>query len=229
MIKIREVGEYILENIKEHLSVYIFAIFLLISVIVIFLKKYSSDVSATSQSASSLSPQIDVKSFEQTNVKVTKDIVVDLSGAVLNPGVYTIPEGSRIYEIIKKGGGVSNAASLAWVAKNINLSKKLSDSEKIYVPFDWELEKDEDINLLSLDQTEDGVIPPVLSSSGVVVNSKINVNKAGTAELDTLAGIGAVYVQKIIDNRPYKNITDFYANSGIPKSTVDKIKDLIGF
>ena len=168
------------------------------------------------------------------SAKTNKNIVVDLSGAVLNPGVYSIPEGSRVYEAIKKGGGVSNEASVIWVAKNINLAKKLSDSEKIYIPFDWELEKDSDSNLLPLEQT--GVNTVINFGSGEDTDvmhtsnsSKVNVNKAGAAELDTLPGIGAVYSQKIIDNRPYKDINEFYANSEIPKSTVDKIKDLIGF
>ncbi len=218
MIKIRE----LLERIKEHLSVYIFAIFLLISIAVIFLKKYSSNP---------IIPQTDIKTVEQTNIKVSKDIVVDLSGAVLNPGVYTIPEGSRVYEVIKKGGGVSNEASIAWTARNINLSKKLSDSEKIYVPFEWELENDSDINLLSFENSNNGGNTNITNTynNSNPNSSKINVNKASMTELDTLSGIGVVYAQRIIDNRPYKDINDFYANSGIPKSTTDKIKDLIGF
>lgn len=228
MTKIREVLENILENIKEHLSIYIFVVFLLISVAVIFLKKYSSN---------SLTPTPAGETLETTqSIKTGKTIVVDLSGAVVNPGVLTISEGSRVYEAIKKGGGVSNEASVVWVAKNINLSKKLSDSEKIYIPFDWELENDGDINLLPLDQTGDNIITVANSNSNgssnvtnIPNNSKINVNKASAVELDTLSGIGVVYAQKIIDNRPYKDIAEFYTNSEIPKSTIDKIKDLIGF
>ena len=133
-------------------------------------------------------------------------------------------------------GFTKKQQSILKYTKNINLSKKLSDSEKIYIPFDWELEEDSDINLLYLDQMGDNSTVVANSNNGgntnvtnTSNNSKINVNKASVAELDTLSGIGVVYAQKIIDNRPYKDITDFYANSGIPKSTVDKIKDKIGF
>ena len=168
MTKIRE----LLENIKGHLSIYIFAVFLLISIVVIFLKKYSPTNSSAQTTVGG--------TLETTqSVKTGKTIVVDLSGAVVHPGVLTIPEGSRVYEAIKKGGGITNEVSIAWAARNINLSKKLSDSEKIYIPFEWELENYDGIDLLSLDQMGDNGNINITNTPNI---SKINVNKASVAE-----------------------------------------------
>jgi competence protein ComEA len=68
----------------------------------------------------------------------TGDIYVDLSGAIQHPGIYKVAVGSRIGDAIKLGGGILNESSTIWVSKNLNLSEKLKDSQKIYIPFEWE-------------------------------------------------------------------------------------------
>lgn len=57
----------------------------------------------------------------------------------------------------------------------------------------------------------------------------INVNTANAQKLDELPGIGETYAQKIIDNRPYANFSDFKTKSQIPSSTADNLVNLITF
>ncbi|HNU76323.1 MAG TPA: helix-hairpin-helix domain-containing protein, partial [bacterium] len=66
-------------------------------------------------------------------------------------------------------------------------------------------------------------------SGGLEDDGKINVNKATSSELDTLPGIGPAYAEKIISNRPYKDIAEFESKSGLYKSTIENIKELITF
>jgi competence protein ComEA len=153
-------------------------------------------------------------------------IVVDLGGAVKKPGLYTLPKGSRVGELIKIGGGISNDSSNKWASKNLNLSKILEDSEKVYIPFSWEIYNDEGSEIISIIPSKTA---PPSSQSGSNDSSKIDVNKATTEELDKLSGIGPVYAGKIILGRPYASFDDLVKKSGVPASTLQKIKDSVKF
>jgi competence protein ComEA len=183
-----------------------------------------------------------------------KSIFVDISGAVVNPGVYEINHGSRVSDAISLSGGILNEASSLWVSKNINLSRVLEDSSKIYIPFEWEFyipeeyEISKTVNGLyssSSDVTggedspsdssdggadvSDGGDSDTSGSGAVGDDGKVNVNKATSSELDSLSGIGPAYAEKIISSRPYKDLDDFTSRSGLYKSTVENIKALITF
>lgn len=81
-----------------------------------------------------------VGGLSESDDKVIKDIVVDLSGAVKNPGVYKLKSGDRLGDLLTLGGGFVSEASALWVSKNLNLSQSVSDSQKVYIPFDWDIE-----------------------------------------------------------------------------------------
>jgi competence protein ComEA len=165
-------------------------------------------------------------------------LYIDLSGAVNKPGVYELQNGSRIVDVLARGEGFTNKASAEWVSKKLNLSEKLNDSQKVYIPFEWEVRGS---------CYEDTLIVEIMESSGtqkVSNNSasksdapdssadnsnKVNVNTASLEDLDILPGIGPAYAQKIIDNRPYKDSEEFETKSGIPQATVAKILSLIVF
>lgn len=173
-----------------------------------------------------------------------KSIVVDLSGAVQIPGVYKLTENSRIVDLLSIGGGVTNEASAIWISRNLNLSRVLADSEKVYIPFEWEVSEDSAQALVPFVDLVEAVHETTVSGSTVVSTSatstsattvsasastKINVNTASAESLDTLPGIGAVYSQKIVSSRPYKDINDLQTRTKIAASTLDKLKDLIVF
>ncbi|OGC49028.1 hypothetical protein A3A69_00760 [candidate division WWE3 bacterium RIFCSPLOWO2_01_FULL_37_15] len=197
-------------------------------------KNVCEEVSYSSKTASD---NTDVASESIPAVEVT----VDLSGAVKSPGVYKLNPDARVIDLIKLGDGFTNDASAKWVSKNLNLSTKLKDSQKIYVPFEWEIEfkSDNSIELLKDDimDYEEAVdfisretTPSYSEDTSVQYNSLlINVNSATEAELDTLAGIGKAYAQKIITNRPYATFQELKSKSGIPISVLEKIKSSITY
>lgn len=135
-----------------------------------------------------------------------EEILVDVSGAIANPGLYKLPNRSRIGDALVRSGGLSASADREWVAKNINLAEVLKDGSKIYVPH---INDGKDANVAK-------------KSSG-----QININTASLEELDKLNGIGLVRAQVIIDNRPYSSINDLTSKAKIPESVVEKIKDQI--
>ncbi len=185
----------------------------------------------------------------------SKNIFVDISGAVSSPGVYEMAAGDRVGDVVALAGGVSSDASAVWVSKNINLSKILEDSAKIYIPFEWEFYLPEEyeisktVNTIyasaeidgsnennssgdsSVDNTDvsDGGTSDTSNPGAVGDDGKLNVNEATASELDALPGIGPAYAEKIMSNRPYKDIEEFISKSGLYKSTIENIKDLITF
>ncbi len=135
----------------------------------------------------------------------TQEISVDIAGAVNQPGVYQFKSGARLSEAIAAAKGLSSKVDLSWVAKNLNLASKLSDEQKIYVPFQGEA-------VLGSSKTSTGLI---------------NINTANATELDTLPGVGEVTAGKIIANRPYEKIEDLKTKKAVGNATFEKIKGLI--
>jgi len=158
-------------------------------------------------------------------------IFVDVSGAVKNPGVYCFDPGNRVVDAIQKAGGFVSTTSLAYVYRNLNLSKELVNSQKIYVPSSSELL----CELKEFTLKEEVVISDSGSdTTGSATDGEngteegcVNINTATIAELDSLSGIGLSTAQKIIDNRPYNTIEDILNVSGIGETTYGKFKDNI--
>lgn len=140
-------------------------------------------------------------------------ILADIEGAVVKPGVYELSVGSRINDLLITAGGLSAKADRDWVETNLNKAQKLKDGDKVYIPLLSERVKERE------SVSGNGVV----SGSSTTVSSKININSATTAELDTLWGIGPVTAQKIIDNRPYQKIEDLLNRKILSKSVYQKI------
>ncbi len=141
----------------------------------------------------------------------TKKIVIDVEGAVVRPGIYSLPQESREQDAITAAGGLSEKADNASIAKGMNMAAKLSDGMKLYIPFTGE--------------------QPVTSTGDAAVaganTGSISINSASSSQLDSLPGVGAVTAGKIIQNRPYNSINDLLTKKAVTKSTFEKIKDLV--
>lgn len=138
------------------------------------------------------------------------NIVIFVSGAVVNPGIITLPEGARVYEAVDMAGGLLPEAQ----AKHLPMARIIEDEETIYIPFAGE-EGDE--------------VSPSISSNNRA--GKVNINKADVTELSTLNGIGPALSQRIIDHRnsngAFKDINDLKNVSGIGEKKFEAIKDYI--
>ena len=138
------------------------------------------------------------------------DIYVHICGAVINPGVYQVPAGTRVYQALELAGGSSDDAYLS----GINLADKLADGQKVYIPSEGE--------------NAEGILS---TDSGDVQSVMININTASEAELMTLPGIGQSRAKDIINYRVknglFESIDDIMKVSGIKEAAFEKIKDLI--
>ena len=166
----------------------------------------TDSVISTSDEADSHFDSSDDSTKDDSNT----DIYVHICGAVINPGVYQVPVGTRVYQALELAGGSSDDAYLS----GINLADKLADGQKVYIPAEGE--------------NAEGILS---TDSGGVQSVMINNNTASEAELMTLPGIGQSRAKDIINYRVknglFESIDDIMKVSGIKEAAFEKIKDLI--
>jgi competence protein ComEA len=128
-------------------------------------------------------------------------LTVYVSGAVVIPGVYPLPAGSRVDAAVQAAGGFLPGAE----QESVNLAKPLEDGQQIDVP---------------------GIVDTSHVNAG-----RVNINTATVAELDALPGIGPTTAQSIVDyrlqNGPFQAIQDIQNVPGIGPATYDRIKYFI--
>lgn len=161
------------------------------------------------------------KKEENKNVETSNDkdkITVEIKGEVNNPNVYTLEEGSRIYELIEKAGGITAEANL----NSINRASTLTDGQCVIIS--------NIKNNNSEISPQDGMLTSGLGISEKN-NTKININKAAKDELTSLSGIGDAKAEAIIAYREksggFKKVEDLKNVEGIGEKTVEKLKDKI--
>lgn len=137
------------------------------------------------------------------------EIKVDVDGAVLKPGLYSLNSDSRLSDAIQAAGGLTSEAD----RKQVNLAAKIADGQKIYVPVMGE-EVPPDLNT--------SVLGSNVGSSG-----SISINSATQSSLEELPGIGPVTAVKIIDGRPYSTLEELRSKGVVGEKTYEKIVDLI--
>ena len=136
------------------------------------------------------------------------ELVVDISGAVKNPGVYKLSGGSRINDAVFAAGGLTDEAD----SKRINLAAKISDGQKIHIATVSDTVSSGTTDTVSLSQT-----------------GLININSATEVELDKLPGVGPVTAGKIINGRPYSSVEELLSKKVVNSSTFEKIKGLVTY
>lgn len=168
-------------------------------------------VSGLIASLNSRSEEITFKPAENVQgASTNRKIFIDVSGAVIKPGVYSLSDDSRIQDALISASGLAQNADRDWVSKNINLAQKLVDGSKIYIP-----------------RLGEGVSATALKGNAQAKSSLINVNSATLQDLDTLPGVGPVTAQKIIDNRPYSVIDDLLSKKVLTQKVFDSLKQSI--
>lgn len=152
------------------------------------------------------------KSTEDVPIECEQNVVVDtsakvlvyLTGAVEEPGVYEVDSKSSWGGVVKSAGGFLPYAD----DKAINLAKIVEEGDHLHIPFDFNGNPEE-----------------------LLRKTKININMATADELTTITGIGPSTAKKIIDyrlkNKSFTSTKDIMKIKGIGVKTYEKIKDEI--
>lgn len=149
-------------------------------------------------------------------------IIVDIHGAVNHPGVYALPQNSRVKDVIDAAGGMTADSN----GDAVNLAARLKDGDKITIPVEGTTLEVAPTAVPAQENAERSPGLEILPSSGM-----ININIATADELATLPGIGPSLAEKIILQREsrgyFKTIEEIMDVSGIGPSKFEQMKDRI--
>lgn len=143
-------------------------------------------------------------------------IMVHISGQIYKPGLVELESGKRLKDAVELAGGLKKDADF----DKINLAKKLSDEEKIYIPKIGE----------ELSEEFQSIVTESSTSDNSKDSSKVDINNCNKEALLSLPGIGEVIAGRIIDYREinkFKTIEDIKSVSGIGDKKFEGIKELI--
>jgi len=145
-------------------------------------------------------------------------IIVHVKGAVVNPGVYSLPPGSRVKDALTAAGGLSPEGEAA----TLNFADFLQDGQSLTIS-----------SVAPTSASNLNLLPTQAAPNEHSEKSRqlIDINTASYVELDSLPGIGPDKAHKIIayrqENGPFATIEAIQEVSGIGPVTYQNIKDLI--
>lgn len=146
-----------------------------------------------------------------------KTLLVHVAGMVAAPGVYELPEGSRVKDAISAAGGPKDGGDI----QALNLAAPLTDGQKISVGKPGE----------TMAAAEPPVAGASVGTAGSGSGGKINLNTATSAELDSLPSIGPVLAERILSFRQQKgrftSVSQLKDIEGIGPKKYEGIKDLV--
>lgn len=133
------------------------------------------------------------------------DIVVDVAGAVRQPGVYRLPTGARVVDAIERAGGPTGDAML----EGINRAARLTDGQQVMVP-------------------ERGPGGTVATAGTGAADGPIGLGGATVEQLETIDGIGPVTAGKIVEFRDQHgglaSVDQLDQVSGIGPATMESLR-----
>lgn len=196
----------------------------------------------SSQTEFSMDSQSNASTISASNSVNSDYIYVDVKGAIKHPGVYKVPNGKRVGDVLSLAGGPLEGADTT----QINFAHKLEDQMVIYIPKVGESSPIENTVGVSgsddkSDQNEANSAAEKISSAQTQTDStsqdqggndgKINLNTASKEQLMQLTGIGDKKADEIIayrqQNGNFKTIDDLKNVSGIGDKTFEKISSQI--
>jgi competence protein ComEA len=143
------------------------------------------------------------------------ELVVDVEGAVVEPGIRRLPAGSRVADALAAAGGYAPDADLAASAHALNLAATLADGDQVYVP--------------RIGDATGGDAGQA-GSGGDGGGGLVNLNTAASDALDALPGIGPATIAKILAARseqPFRSLDELVERKVLTASQLAGIRDRV--
>jgi competence protein ComEA len=153
-------------------------------------------------------------------------VVIDVVGQVARPGVVTVPDGSRVVDVLSAAGGPLPSADV----QRLNLARLVTDGEQVFVPRPGETPP-VPVGALggAIGATGGGSGGAGAAGSTVAgAGGLVDLNTATVAALDTLPGVGPVLAQRILDWRQqhgrFSSVDELGEVSGIGDKLLEQLR-----
>lgn len=162
-----------------------------------------------------------------------KTVRVQVSGAVLEPGIYDVPASCRVEEAIAAAGGLTENAD----SERVNLVRKVRDGMQIRVPVQKAAQTSRTQRKSA--QAKSGLGESVSGKSGSAkagsgrnssMMQRVRINSASAGEIQQLHGIGPALAQRIVETRNsgrFTSVEDLLRVPGIGKAKLAKLRDYV--
>ena len=174
-----------------------------------------------------------VQSAVTSKVAQAKTVRVQVSGAVLEPGIYDLPANCRVEEAIAAAGGLTENAD----SERVNLVRKVRDGMQIRVPMQKAARSNSTQSKkaqakFGLGESASGKSSSAKAGSGRnnSMMQRVRINSASAGELQQLPGIGPALAQRIVETRSSGRFTsadDLLRVPGIGKAKLAKLRDYV--
>lgn len=148
--------------------------------------------------------------------------LVHVVGQVHAPGVVEVPVGARVHDAVLAAGGLTAGADAA----SVNLARQVVDGEQVYVPAPGEVVPAQGGPAGTAGDVLAGEPGRATASPGLV-----DLNTAGSEELQTLPGVGPALAQRILDWRvahgTFRAVDQLRDVSGIGPVVLDGLRELV--
>lgn len=180
----------------------------------------SSEEKGSSELVESQTQEISSEIQQTEEIQEKKLLYVYVCGAVQSPGVYMLPEGSRVCDLFEAANGLTkDAATDYW-----NQARLLVDGEMLYVPT---IEEAKESQMGRSDSSSDRND----STDADNTSGKININTASLEQLMEIPGIGESKARAIITYRDtnggFSSIEEVMNIEGIKEGVFSKMKEYI--
>lgn len=163
-----------------------------------------------------------------------KTVRVQVSGAVLEPGIYDVPASCRVEEAISAAGGLTENAD----SERVNLVRKVRDGMQIRVPVQKaartsRTQRKSAQAKSGLGESASKKYGSAKAGSGKKNNNqmpRVRINSASASELQQLPSIGPALAQRIIETRSggrFNSADDLLRVPGIGKAKLAKLRDYV--
>jgi competence protein ComEA len=175
------------------------------------------------------------------SARPARELRVHVTGAVVQPGLYTFADGLRVADAIGQAGGLAEGADVG----RLNLALRLQDGQQLVVPRLGEPASARQTTprgqppaqagapsaAAATPAPARGARTPRASSAPAAPDRPLNLNRASAGELEALPAIGRATAERIVRYRdehgPFGSPDDLRRAGLVSNTALERIRDLV--